>query len=192
MPTKTSQVNRLAMVNRLGFLCITRRARESPRSKVLRNPAARFSPRGFTLLELSVVMLLMALVAGLSVMSLSKSANRAALESSINTLRAADQTARQLARKNPENSVRLLIDRDKKTVSILGTDLVWKLQKTVEVLQTQTTNEGQSSASKCTIAYSGSGQSIDFAIQIGLRDTMHWIFIAGRSGQVVKLDRLSF
>ena len=151
-----------------------------------------WSKRGFSLLELLVILVLIALVSATVVMRWSGVQQKATLESAVRQLEFSDASLRRYARSHgtlcslafdlKENRLRKQFFKESQK------NPPWEtLGRGIQIKQIQTT--GQSARkNRVELAFQRDGTTATYGIELlGPRDQKIWLVVAGVTGQVTRL-----
>ena len=147
--------------------------------------------RAFTLIELVVVMVLLALLASLTVYSLGGTMDGYRISRAVETIESLDARARRTAR-TTRRPVTVTLDRKHRELVINPIDpredtVSFRLPGRVVVEKIQLARKS-SSRKDSKIAINGQGRSPPYAIQLRRGELTKWLVVLGFSGQVVPVD----
>lgn len=139
--------------------------------------------KGFTLIELVVVIAIIALLSTLAVMSLRGTIDRYHLSQAVQTVELSDASARRLARATDQMVV-ATIDRHHNRWRI--GDRSFQIPTAVEI-ESIALGRRAIAGSEVDIDYSRDGWSPTYALQLKRGEIEQWIVVLGASGQVVSV-----
>ena len=143
----------------------------------------------FTLIELIVVLLIMAVLASLAVISLGGTMDRFQLSQAAETVERFDARARSDARRL-RTPVEATIDQNRNRLTIdnrSADDVRFRLPASVEIKQIRMRRR-VTAGSEIEILYNRQGSSPTYAVELGRGKMSRWLVVLGVSGQVVALD----
>ena len=151
---------------------------------------------GFTLIELMIVILIMAIMAGFAVLSLRGHIDRARWTRSIEQLENMDRIGR-IAARSEATTYQLSFDRDKRKVELRATGRnapqksfrEWKLPNGIQFAGFQNGSSSNRS-DEMKILINASGQSPSYAVAFKTKSgTAQWLVTLGLSGQHIQMDK---
>lgn len=163
--------------------------------KTRTSPVNRLAMRkAFTLIELVVVMVLLALLASLTVYSLGGTMDRYRVSRAIETVELFDARARRAAR-TTRRGVNVTIDRKSRELLIDPIDpqqenASFQLPSKVEIEEVRFAGSKRSQK-QSDFSISGQGRSTTYAIQLRRGELTRWLVVLGFSGQVVPVNNES-
>lgn len=144
----------------------------------------------FTLIELVVVIVIMAILSTIAAMSLSGTMGQYDLARAAETIERVDASVRRQARVT-HASVELSIDRNKKRLTVdvggSGRDATYKLPRRVTISNIRL-HRRIVADNNFAIEVSGSGQSPTYAVELTRGEMKRWLIIVGASGQVIPAE----
>lgn len=165
-------------------------ARPSPMTPSTSQGNFRSSDSGFTLLELIVVVVIIALLSSLVIVSLSGTLGQYELGLAAESIERFDARARREARRD-NAPVMALIERGGSRIQIQSRkDRHSSVRLPGKVIVKQVRIRRRVIAGRqLELQYSAAGTSPTFAIEIERGNVTRWLLVLGMSGQVVALDR---
>ena len=148
--------------------------------------------RGFTLIELVVVVLLIALLTSLAVVSLAGAANQYRLSSAVEVFERFELQARRDARR-ADQPLRVTIDRTRGRLTIGREARAYarfQIPAGIELERVRLRRRAVASGS-VTFEIGRNGQSPSYAVQLRRGDRQRWLVVLGVSGQVIELEQES-
>ncbi|MEM8733617.1 MAG: type II secretion system protein [Planctomycetota bacterium] len=132
---------------------------------------------GFSLIELIVVLIIMALLAGLASTTLRSHLDQSRIERAFQQLVLADALARRQANDQASREVSLRIDGDSLVIS--PSNRSFEMPDTFDLSLEKAGNASFGNR----ISFSKSGRSVSYAIRIEAGDREHWLLVLGATGQ---------
>ncbi len=140
--------------------------------------------RGFTLIELVVVMIVLGLLASIVIFSLRGNVQRRQLTRAVETFQMFDARARRDAMRLGNATVTIDKNRGKLTVAARRNEATYKLPSQVTIAEVRSPR-GVQRGSKVEFAVGKQGNTPTYAVRFERGDVSQWLVIVGRSGQVV-------
>ncbi|OUT60129.1 hypothetical protein SV7mr_04880 [Stieleria bergensis] len=137
------------------------------------------SRRGFSLIELMVVVVLLAIMAALASVPVSGALARQDLSRSVQLIRLFDLRLRHQAQLEREPVKGLIDHQTGRLVVLVDGDPVksFQLPQSVAVQAIGNVNRG--------IEVAGNGDAVSYAVQLACRGATQWVLVVGGSGQVL-------
>jgi prepilin-type N-terminal cleavage/methylation domain-containing protein len=155
-------------------------------SALLRGSKSRWS--GFTLIELTFVLLIIGILAGLAVMGLRQPTDAAKLTAAGEQVHALDRAARRLAKKSPSGTVTIHINMTTNQLTLRPSRQEFDLQGDVLVKRIEL-GERQFLRGNIEIPFSSNGQSENYRVQLSRSETLRSFQVFGRSGLFSQVDQ---
>ncbi len=140
--------------------------------------------RGFTLIELIVVLVIIAVLSGLVMLSVGSTMDRHRLHQAVETIETFDMRLRREARawRQP---IRASVDTHSKVLTVPladGNERVFRLPQRVDVLSWRLATQ-RSGGQQLAIAVDGDGRSPSYVVELGSGKLRLWLVVLGGSGQ---------
>ena len=151
--------------------------------------------RGFTLIEVMITMLIMAIISGIAVMSLQGHINQARWTRSFEQIEELDRTARVFARRDASPYL-ITFSRSKRSVELhaMGINASSKSVRSFKLptpfqFDSFRKNTLTSSGESFAVEIAGNGQSASYAIAVGAPSgSPQWLVTLGFSGQQIRME----
>ncbi len=151
--------------------------------------------RGFTLVEVMIVMLIMAIMSGIAVMSVQGHINNARWTRSFEQIEEIDRTARISARRDA-SPYQITFNRSKRSVELhaIGLNASAKSVRAFKLpapfkFDSFRKNTATSSSESFAVEIAGNGQSPSYAIAIAAASgSPQWLVTLGFSGQQIRME----
>ncbi|TWT98398.1 prepilin-type N-terminal cleavage/methylation domain-containing protein [Stieleria varia] len=146
--------------------------------------------RGFTLIELIVVLVIIAMLSGLVVLSVGSTMDRHRLSQAVETIEAFDMRLRREARawRQP---ISAKVNTQSKTMVVPqadGSERLFQLHQRVDVLSWRLATR-RSGGRQVEIAVDGDGRSSSYVVELGGGKSRVWLVVLGGSGQTFVTPR---
>lgn len=144
----------------------------------------------FTLIELTVVLVVASLLASLTALSLRSYVDRAELARAVDSILAADRQARRLALVSPQASVSLRLEAAQILVVMGPQSRKFSIPKSMTLGRFEVRSPQRGLHADESIRFASNGVSSSYLMQVGRRDSRAWIVVLGVSGQAIRCDNL--
>lgn len=148
---------------------------------------ARFARSGFTLIEVTIVCVLLAMIASIAAISLSGRVSAANRRNAIERIEAADRLARQLARTTGLPST-LKFDEADNEIHVLVNRRVQRTFRLSDGIVIESVRQQRSRSRDVQV--SPLGQSLTYAVAVSQRKDQQaqWVVVAGVSGHTMRTE----
>ncbi|MEM8670555.1 MAG: prepilin-type N-terminal cleavage/methylation domain-containing protein [Planctomycetota bacterium] len=147
--------------------------------------------RAFTLLELLVVLTLVALIAAIAAPRLAGTFSQSRMETAIAQVVTFDRQVRSIALKqNRDTTLNFDLASDRLTASWERAEMEVsaKLPTSVHIESVVSRRDRQRSRGRAEIRAYGDGTTDGYAVQLVIGQRRQWLFFAGLTGQVTRLE----
>lgn len=149
----------------------------------MNDPARKFTS-GFTLIELMITVVLMALLSGAAAMSFVRPLRAARALQTLDIIRRADAMARQHAQRFGQP---VFLDFDLNHQSVSRGSVVWPLPAGYAIRELRT-GERSNFDGRYSLRISPLGLSTSYALHLVGPNSDRWILVAGLSGEMINAD----
>lgn len=162
--------------------------------RFVRRPGLKGLGRGFTLLEVVTVVVILALVMAIATTTMLGPIRRARMTHAIDTLENVDRFARSSARRD-NLAYRIVFDRKKRSIQAASTTetkakniRMWRLPGGIEMGDFYDA-DGVNRLSKYEILIAANGTSPGYAVSLGMPGSRkNWLVTFGLSGKQIRLE----
>jgi prepilin-type N-terminal cleavage/methylation domain-containing protein len=144
--------------------------------------------RGFTLLEVIVACVILAMLAGIATYSLRGRIQSTQLIQANGTIASIDRAARVVARKSGAGA-RLVFDAKENQIRIEAGRRIQKVVRLPRTVPITGVRIGRATTRRSAdVSISALGQSLSYGVELGFGDDVRWIVVSGVSGQVFEVS----